>query len=89
MPFTLALVLLSNYFIFLSILNPAGSNTSRQNLRTISVPGQGSVVEGPHHETSTRGKVRITGEIRRPEFVLFDDPVSKDSQVLVLKVGVI
>ena len=50
------------------------------------VPGHGSIVEGPHHEMPSRGKVRIIGEIRRPEVVLFDDPTSEDSQVLVFKV---
>ena len=69
-----------------SPVSSTGSNTSRQNLRTIVVPGHGSIIESAQHEVPSRGKIRIIGEVRRPEVVLFDDPTSEDSQVLVFKV---
>ncbi|XP_071800647.1 intermembrane lipid transfer protein VPS13A-like isoform X2 [Asterias amurensis] len=67
------------------IMSPTSSfpgATAREASRSASVPGQSSTPP-----ELRKGTLRVTGYIRKPEVVLFDDPTSENSQVLVMKLG--
>ncbi|XP_022100693.1 vacuolar protein sorting-associated protein 13A-like [Acanthaster planci] len=64
-----------------TVMSPTSSfpgSTSRQTSRMVVEPAPVEL---------RQGTLRVTGHIRKPEVVLFDDPTSENSQVLVMKLG--
>ncbi|XP_038059684.1 vacuolar protein sorting-associated protein 13A-like isoform X2 [Patiria miniata] len=65
-----------------TIMSPTSSFPGATSRQTSRMAAELSPVE------LRQGTLRVTGHVRKPEVVLFDDPTSENSQVLVMKLGV-